>query len=145
MKQDTSMPNQNIILTTKEQLQNGVGLPNVEDYHKFGILDYYELWNMTPFELIKRYSNMFTPEEIRKLKSLHRRYFYDLVYSQMTLLNMNMTLMVMDELHEVTLEDKLFALDYMENHHIPFTMPIYNTLLRSIIEQRVSRNQKTIR
>lgn len=100
---------------------------------------------MTPYELIKQYFNMLTPKEKRVLKQLQNHYIYDLEYGRETLLNMNMTLLVMDQLHEVTLEDKILALDYMESHHIPFTMKIYDTLLRNIIMQRVSSKQKTIR
>lgn len=145
MGQDMYLSNYDAILLTKEQMENGVGLPNTEDYHKFGILDYCELWNMTPYKLIKQYSDMFTMKEIRKLKSIQWRYFYDAEYSRMTLLNMNMTLLVMGQLHEVTQEDKLLAIDYMESHHIPLTMKIYNKLLRNIIMHRVCSKQKTIR
>lgn len=104
---------------------------------EFDILDYYLKTNLNYYDFNKLYPQCgsFTLDEKMKIKKFLAKIKENQPVYIQTELQSKMIVVIDGQTHEITEDEKIFAFEYLKQHHLPLYYSVYYTALRRIVKE----------
>lgn len=127
-------------------LHTGV-LDKNDQIRDFNIVDYYKITNISPKTLYERTSEYlkedFTELELKKFYSFVLKSLNDKKLTVKAIMEVKHSVLVNDQIREVTDFDKNIVINYLHNNKLPLTADVYALTLRDYLSAKFSIEEFT--
>lgn len=122
-----------------------IGVENEDgELRNFNILDYYNIINISPKRLyeitVSELKKEYSDSEIKKFRLFVQKSLNDYKLTVKAIMDVKHSIIVNDEVREITDYDKTNVIGYLKAHNLPLTSDLYSLALKSYLSGELNIN-----